>query len=186
MKILIRSFSGLRHTQNLLNVYSLYLKSKWFMKGVSFAALPNCGSNVYFSCTDGGEIIIGRNVSFCSNIKIIARGGRIEIGDNSHIGDGVLIVAKESICIKSDVLIAEYVVIRDHNHNTTSDPIHKAGFTTSAITIERNVWLAAKSTVLKGVHIGEGAVVAAHALVNKSVVSRTIVAGMPAKQVSIR
>ncbi|QOD11857.1 acyltransferase [Psychrobacter sp. 28M-43] len=141
---------------------------------------------VNLACTDDGIIKIGKNVSFGYNVRIVAQFGEIYIGDDTHIGDGTLIVAKDNIYIGNNVLIAEYVVIRDQDHNIDSDPINSSGFKTAPIHIENNVWLAAKSTVLRGVHVGEGAVVAAHALVNKSVLSRSIVAGVPAKQVAMR
>ncbi len=178
--------SGIRRSRSVLRAYSLMAISRWLMTGVSFKSRPHCGRNVQLACAAGGEIIFGRGVSLCDNVIINARGGRIEIGDNSHIGEGSMIVSRQSISIGADALIAEYVVIRDQDHKLDSDPIRRAGFTTAPIVIEDNVWLAAKSTILKGVHIGSGAVVAAHALVNKSVPARAIVAGIPAKTVKTR
>lgn len=180
------ALSSLRRSRNVLRAYWLLAKSRWLMTGVSFKSRPHCGGSVQLACIDGGEIVFGRAVSFSGNVTIVARGGRIEIGDNSQIGEGSMIIARQGIHIGADVLIAEYVVIRDQDHSLTSDPIHKAGFTTAAIVIEDNVWLATKSTILKGVHIGSGAVVAAHALVNKSVAARTVVAGIPAQQIKTR
>lgn len=166
--------------------FSLKLRCSAFQDGISFAGSVYCAEGVSIACTDGGEIYFGSNVSLCSNVRIIAQGGRVVIGDNSHIGEGTIITSKQSVTIGQDALIAEYVVIRDQDHNLESDPVRQAGFTTAPIVIEDNVWLAAKSTVLKGVHIGAGAVVAAHALVNKDIAARAIVAGVPACKVSSR
>lgn len=186
IKLLLRkSFSGLRNLQGLLRSYIFMAKCNWFMKGVSFKSRLMCGKNVYISCTDGGTISFGVNVYLGQNVKIISQ-GNIRVGDNAFIGDGSLIVAKESIFIGDNALIAEYVVIRDQDHNFINDPINLAGFNANPIVIEHNVWIASKATVLKGVHIGAGSIVAAHALVNKPVLTRTIVAGIPAKQVSSR
>ena len=49
------------------------------------------------------------------------------------------------------------------------------------IHIENKVWLGANVTILPGVTIGEGAIVAAGAVVTKDVAARTIVGGIPAK-----
>lgn len=184
--IIKRFFSALRHSQNKFRICFLLFKCKWFFSGVKIKSLTNCGRNIYISCTDGGSIIIGKGVSLSDNIKIIAQGGHIEISDNSHIGDGTFIVCKESIFIGENALIAEYVVIRDQNHGLKSDPINTAGFSSAPIVIKENVWIATKATVLKGVSIGAGAVIAAHAVVNRSVTARSIVAGIPARKVGVR
>ncbi len=180
------ALSGLRRIRNTLRAVSLVARSRWLKTGVDFASLPHCGGRVTLACTANGKITIGKGVSFSANVVIVARGGCIRIGDNSHFGEGAIVVCRDRIDIGSDALIAEYVVIRDQDHALDSDPVRSAGFTTAPIVIEDNVWLAAKSTVLKGVHIGGGAVVAAHALVNKSVAARTIVAGVPAKKIGSR
>ncbi|MBN4056316.1 hypothetical protein JYT20_01205 [Rhodothermus sp. AH-315-K08] len=54
---------------------------------------------------------------------------------------------------------------------------------TSPIVIEDDVWLATRATILRGVRIGRGAVVAAGAVVTKDVEPYTLVAGVPAKQI---
>lgn len=145
-----------------------------------------CGSGVYVSCTDGGEIRIGSNVSFGRNVKLVAQAGSVVIGDNAFIGDGTIIVAKKSIEIGNDALIAEYVVIRDQNHGLNGDPIRAAGFSVEPIVIDDNVWLGSKVSVLKGSHIGSGAVIASNAVVTKDVPSRHIFAGVPARSIGIR
>ena len=180
------ALSGLRRIRNTGRAILLVARSRWLMTGVSFASRPVVGGKVTLACTANGKITIGDGVSFSDNVVIVARGGSITIGDNSHIGDGCLIVARERVDIGANALIAEYVVIRDQDHALDSDPICRAGFTTASVVIEDNVWLAAKSTVLKGVHIGTGAVVAAHALVNRNVAARTVVAGVPARKIKTR
>lgn len=52
--------------------------------------------------------------------------------------------------------------------------------------IKENVWIATKATILKDVSIGAGAVIAAHAVVNRTVAARIIVAGVPARKVRMR
>lgn len=186
MYSLQKIFSVSRRINIVLYSAVMVFVCKRLIRGIKIEGNVTCGKGAYISCTDGGKITIGQNVSFGRNVKIIAQGGKITIGDNSFIGDGVVITAKQSISIGSDALIAEFVVIRDQDHSLENDPINQSGFVTSPIVIENNVWLAAKSSILKGVHIGTGAVVAAHGLVNKNVAARTIVAGVPAKEIGQR
>lgn len=71
------------------------------------------------------------------------------------------------------------MVIVDHNHKIGSNGL-KEGFTFKEITIGKNVWIGANSTVLQGVSIGDGAVIAAGAVVTKDVPSYEIW-GVPAR-----
>ena len=135
------------------------------------------------SCTDGGKIIIGNNVSICSGVQLISRGGRIIIGDNAHIGDSVIIVSREEVCIGSDTLLGEYVVIRDQDHSYQTRPIRKSGFESKSIFIGKDVWIGAKATILKGSYIGDGSIVGAHALVNGKIESNRLAVGIPAKEI---
>ncbi|GAB4461186.1 MAG: hypothetical protein OHK0029_26110 [Armatimonadaceae bacterium] len=76
-------------------------------------------------------------------------------------------------------MIGNYTLIMDGDFHDLQD-INKPGKVEPVI-IEDNVWIASRVTILKGVHIGTGAVVAAGAVVTKNVPARTLVAGVPAK-----
>jgi acetyltransferase-like isoleucine patch superfamily enzyme len=79
-------------------------------------------------------------------------------------------------------------VIVPSNH-VFSDPditIKDQGLTQIGITIEEDVWIGAGVRVLDGVVLGRGCVVAAGAVVTKSVAPRIVVGGVPAKQISTR
>jgi acetyltransferase-like isoleucine patch superfamily enzyme len=184
--LLRKVFSSIRKIIGSLRSLAFSLKSQFFMEGVVCNSCPKCGKGVFVSCTDGGKLIIGSNVYLGNNVKIIVQGGDVYIGDNSYIGDGVIIASKEEIKIGADALIAEYVVIRDQDHSLDADPINKTGFKTAPIVIENNVWLGAKVSVLKGNHIGSGAVIASNAVVTKDVPSRHIFGGVPAKSIAVR
>ena len=184
--LLRKVFSSIRKIIGSLRSLAFSLKSQFFMEGVVCNSCPKCGKGVFVSCTDGGKLIIGSNVYLGNNVKIIVQGGDVYIGDNSYIGDGVIIASKEEIKIGADALIAKYVVIRDQDHSLDADPINKTGFKTAPIVIENNVWLGAKVSVLKGNHIGSGAVIASNAVVTKDVPSRHIFGGVPAKSIAVR
>lgn len=140
-------------------------------------------NGVEFKATDGGSISIGRNCQIQAGAVLVAKSGRLVIGDNSFVGWGTIICANEQLLIGDDCLIAEHVTIRDQNHGTN---IELGSFRlqrqlTAPITINSNVWIGAKSTILSGVSIGRNSVVAANAVVTKDVVESSIVGGVPAK-----
>ncbi len=152
-------------------------------QGVLIDSRCSIGYGSRISCTDGGQLEIGANTSCAERVELISRGGCIEIGQNVFIGSGVIIVSTKNIEIGDDTQIAEYVVIRDQDHETTARPIRTAGFRTAPIKIGRDCWLGAKVTVLSGSNIGDGAVIGAHSVVRGEIPPYSLAAGCPAKVV---
>lgn len=118
-----------------------------------------------------------------SNSCLHAGGGIISMKDG-FVNRNSLIVSMEKIEIGSGVTIGPNCCIYDHDHNLSGD---KTGpFLTSPVIIGNNVWIGANAVVLKGVKIGERAVVAAGAVVNKDVPPYSIVGGVPARVLKYR
>ena len=98
------------------------------------------------------------------------------------MGIGSVIVARECIQIGTDVLIAEYVTIRDQDHLFDGAGItSRSGFSTAPIVIGNNVWLGAKVTVTKGVTIGDNVVIGANSVVAHDIPANCIAVGAPAR-----
>ena len=110
----------------------------------------------YTDC--GKNIKLGRNVFINSGCHFQDQGG-IEIGDGALIGHGVVLAT------------LDHGLLPEERHDL------KPG----RITIGKNVWIGSNSTVLRGVTIGDNAVVAAGAVVTKDVPANTIVGGAPAR-----
>ncbi|WP_296350490.1 acyltransferase [Winogradskyella sp.] len=129
-----------------------------------------CGSNVKFSVFD--------TFSFNS----------IELGSNIYIGKGAKFSARHSVIrINDNVMFGPNVLIRGGNHNTevvgewmffVKD---KRDSDDEDVTIESDVWVGANSTILKGVTIKKGSIVAAGAVVTKSFPPYSVIGGVPAK-----
>ena len=133
-------------------------------------------------CVKGGKLDI-YNCAIKEGTQIITdKNGTISIKD-TYIGRNSVIVAKNMITIKKGCLIAEMVVIRDQDHHfyKMNKTILKDKFITTPICIEEDVWLASKATILKGVTIGAGAVIAASAVVKTNVPAMELWGGLPAK-----
>lgn len=126
---------------------------------------------------NNGTITLGNRVLLHRYVKLSAYGGKIEIGDNSYIGDRTEIHAGEMVKIGSGVNIAWdcNILDRDYHAFEVDREVIKP------VVIEDHVWIGCRSIVLKGVTIGEGAVVAAGSVVTKSVPAGCLVAGNPAK-----
>jgi acetyltransferase-like isoleucine patch superfamily enzyme len=114
-------------------------------------------------------------------IELVAlRGAELSIGDGTFINRGVSICARKSVRIGANCALGNDCLIFDTDFHNIGD-----GFRNEAegfpITIGDNVWLAARSMVLKGVTIGDGAVVSAGAVVVSDVAPYTVVGGVPAR-----
>ena len=114
--------------------------------------------------------------------------GHLKIGARVIFGHHCTVGCKEQIEIGDDCLLAEMVSIRDHDHNfaRTDVPIRAQGATCAPVKIGRDVWLGAKVTVLKGVTIGDGAIIGANAVVTRDIPPGAIAVGIPARVVKMR
>lgn len=132
-----------------------------------------------FSVTapDAG-VVLGEWVHLYRGVAfyVDAPGARIEIGDRTFINRRTEIMSKQRVTIGADCAISWDVQISDHDN-------HKLDGRRACepVTVGNNVWIGARATVLKGVTIGDGAVVAAGALVTDDVPPRALVGGVPAR-----
>jgi acetyltransferase-like isoleucine patch superfamily enzyme len=139
------------------------------------------------------ELSVGTNSMIESSILFDKENAQVIVGDNTFIGASTIICAK-SISIGNDVLISWGCTIVDHNSHSLHLNLRlndvanwMKGYKDwehvqiVPITIQNKVWLGFNVIVLKGVTIGEGAIVGAGSVVTKDVPPYTIVAGNPAR-----
>ena len=114
-------------------------------------------------------------------------GRAITIGAGTFIGSYCEFNAIESIRVGKNCLIASGSRFIDHNHGTQlGTPMKLQPEVSAPILLGSDVWIGANCVVLKGVTIGEGAIVAAGSIVTKSVDAYNIVGGAPAKLIRDR
>jgi acetyltransferase-like isoleucine patch superfamily enzyme len=109
-------------------------------------------------------------------------GLNIDVGRTVFIGYDCAFTGHAPIEIADEVMIAHKVNLITAGHPLEPDQ-RRAYITAEPITIDQNVWIGASATVLPGVHIGAGSVVAAGAVVTHDVPPATLVAGVPARVV---
>lgn len=96
-------------------------------------------------------------------------------------------ISEKKISIGDNTLIASGSQFIDHDHGIDKNQLMRFQYGPEAeINIEEDVWIGANVIVLKGVSIGKGAVIAAGAVVNKSIPSYEIWGGVPAKKIGER
>lgn len=156
--------------------FAKYLFREWIMKFPSFGirlfflkrVLKSIGNDTFIAMRvdirgASGNIEIGHNCIINNKVLIDSRGGIVHIGNNVDIGQ------------ETNIWTLEHDP-NDYNHDV------KGG----AVIIEDYVWIATRVTILPGVKIGRGAVVASNSVVTKDVPDMAIVGGVPAKIIGMR
>lgn len=154
--------------------------SKYYLRKVKTGKMTICDKKP--SLLVKGNMEIGNGSKIWSKINLtrlaVFKDAELIIGENTFI-NGARIAAKNKITIGNNVHIAPEVIIMDSDFHDTGNLMNEGK--SYPIIIENNVWIATRAIILKGVHIGEGAVIAAGAVVTKNVEAFTIVGGTPAK-----
>jgi acetyltransferase-like isoleucine patch superfamily enzyme len=131
----------------------------------------------------GDSVVIGDGTTITCNPK-----GRISIGDSAFIGRGCAIACgDEELIIEAGVGIGAYSSIRNADHGTAageyfadSDPVH------APVRIGRNTLVGDRCGVLRGVTIGEGAIISANSLVINDIPAGAFAMGVPARVMGAR
>ena len=135
-------------------------------------------------------LYIGDDVRFSGSFKVSS--GKfcdhptLRIGDRTFVGHGVTITCNREVVIEADVLIAGHCRISDYDGHPGSlerrltDALPLAD-EIQPVRICRGAWIGTGSLILKGVTVGEGAVVGAHSVVTHDVPPGAVAAGSPAR-----
>ena len=140
------------------------------------------------------EFILGEQCIIRGNLQCQKEGAKLIIGKRVFIGSRTDIVSTCKVSIGDHVLIAHNCYIMDTDGHSMDPNIRRndipnrwKGYKdwsvvkSEEIDIGRDVWISPNVTVLKGVSIGEAAVIAANSVVTKSIPAFTLAAGVPAK-----
>lgn len=118
---------------------------------------------------------------------IWSKGPSIIIKDNVFIGSNCEFNIKNRIIIKNNCLIASGVRFIDHDHGIDKKTLMRMQICPSLpIEIGEDVWIGVNAIILKGVSIGNGAIIAAGAVINKNISPYEIWGGIPAKKIGER
>jgi acetyltransferase-like isoleucine patch superfamily enzyme len=143
----------------------------------------------------GVDLILGDGVhlsgrsTFAGALRSDGRRPRLRVGDDSYLGHRLIITVDDEVQIGAHVRIADDVYLCGYDahpldpiaRRVQPGPVDYSG--RSRIVIEDDVWICQGAIVLKGVRVGRGAVVGAHAVVTRDVPAGAIVAGNPARLV---
>ncbi len=158
------------HSSAKLDLYGLLILN----------ANRNCkknGRSSILRMDKNSKLKVKENFSFMYGADIIVfEGGKLILGKNSYINSDCKIRCHDRIYIGDNCSISHDFTIMDSDAHKLNGVIH-----TCPVSIENHVWIGTRVTIMNGVSIGEGAVIAAGALVTSDIPARSIAAGVPAK-----
>jgi len=130
---------------------------------------------------------IGQAVVFYPKVSIRGR-GKLTIGDSCSINSGVIFGLTCDLTLGHHVMVADNVSFRtaDHEYSDLAVPMLEQDERSLSIAVGDDVWIGANATILRGVTIGRGAIIAAHAVVVKDVPPFAIVGGVPSRTIGSR
>jgi acetyltransferase-like isoleucine patch superfamily enzyme len=154
------------------------------------------GSKVINLANDKSRIKIGSKCHIWGTLTIFPKNGYIEFGSHCSLGSGSNIVSSSKVKIGCRVMIAHNVSIYDNNSHPIDANIRHQDFIENFsigmqehdlrakhVLIEDDVWIGFNSIILKGVRIGQGAIIGAGSIVTKDVDPWTINVGNPLRVV---
>lgn len=165
-----------------------------YLSLIRFGKFLKTGDHVRFSGLGTDGLTMGDRVSIGAFSQVIVStslhepgrfirlGSRVGIGEFAYLGGG------GGLSIGDDCIIGQYFSCHPENHRHADYDalIRLQGVTRRGISIGPNCWIGSKVTVLDGVTIGAGCIVAAGAVVTRSVPDGCVVAGVPARIIAYR
>ncbi len=150
--------------------------------------------NVFINAFSINGIILGNNVTIakgsilqCTGV-VANKGLGIIIGNNSALGAQSYLGGQGGIKIGDNVIMGPGIKIfsENHNYSDANELIRKQGENRKGVLIKNNCWIGANTTIVDGVEIEEGCIIAAGSVVTKSIPQNSIAAGVPAKVIKSR
>ncbi len=157
--------------------YHLPYETRWAGIGKFSGHVRRILCRVLFMKT-GREFSVGKHVDFDFLAHHISLGERANIGNHAWIRGGGQVICG------SDIMMGEFVLIYTQDHKIHGQEYD--GYTVGDVVIGNNVWIGGRVTILKGVTIGNNAVVGAGSVVTRDVPANAIVAGNPARILRMR
>jgi acetyltransferase-like isoleucine patch superfamily enzyme len=147
------------------------------------------GKNVELYARKGyGRLVIGRWVHIGQGNAIRCHEGTLRIGDKCVFGKDNTVNCYLDIEFGAATIVADWVYICDFDHvfSDITVPIKDQGIAKTPVRVGPDVWVGAKVTILRGVNVGRGCVLAAHTVVNKDLPDYSVAVGVPARVVRNR
>ncbi len=142
---------------------------------VTIKGIQDLPLNIEIKVNHNGRIFLGKRTSAFKGVTFAANKGRIEIGDYCFFNRYCIIVCQDYISIGDRCIFGPNVVIYDHDHVYDCNGFVSGEYKTSEVIIEKNCWIGANVTILRGSHVGEGCVIGAGTVIQGNIPAFSVV-----------
>src|SRR3954469_24415181 len=164
-----------------------WLKLRWRGRLVTdgFAFV---GPGVTIEIGRGAKLHLGRWSWIGHGTKIRAHEGEVRVGAKSVLGQECTISSFQHVSIGRECIVADRVMLIDFDHGVVEvdRPIREQGIYKRDVRVGNNVWIGYGACFLRGVTVGDNAIIGTNAVVTKDVPRNAVVAGVPARVIRMR
>ena len=122
-----------------------------------------------------------------SRVFVVGKAASVTLMENASVGYFNVVNVHRAFSLGRNSMCGPFVSFNDNNHAVVGrKPIRCEGYEEGAIRVEDDVWIGTGARILKGVTIGEGAVVGANAVVSRDVPPFAVAMGVPARVTRVR
>ena len=156
---------------------------RWAADGLVFF-----GRGLELQIARRARVEFGRFVWLGDRTKIRCHEGVVEIGAKTVIGQECTISAYQRVKIGEQCVIADRAMFIDFDHGVVEveRPIRLQGIYKRDVVVGSNVWIGYGACILRGVRVGDNAIVGTNAVVTRDVPANAVVAGSPARVIRMR
>jgi acetyltransferase-like isoleucine patch superfamily enzyme len=156
---------------------------RWETDGLLFL-----GRGLQIQIGKRGRVRFGRLVWIGDGTKIRCHEGEVVIGDKTVLGQECTISAYKRVRIGEQCVIADRAMFIDFDHGTVEveRPIRQQGIYKRDVDVGSNVWIGYGACILRGVQVGDNAIIGTNAVVTADVPANAVVGGVPAKVLRMR
>ena len=156
---------------------------RWRTAGMLFL-----GRGLELQISRHGEVSFGRFVWIGDGTKVRCHEGVVEIGDKTVFGQECTISAYQRVRIGEQCVIADRAMFIDFDHGVVDveRPIRRQGIYKRDVVVGSNVWVGYGACVLRGVRVGDNAIIGSNSVVTRDVPANAVVGGVPAKLIRMR
>jgi acetyltransferase-like isoleucine patch superfamily enzyme len=171
----------------LLALRLLWLKLRWRGRLVTDGLAFVC-PGVKFEIGKDAKVHLGRWSWIGNDTKVRCHEGEVRIGAKTVLGQECTISAFQHVSIGRECIVADRVMLIDFDHGVVEveRPIRLQGIYKRDVRVGSNVWIGYGAAFLRGVTVGDNAVVGTYAVVTKDVPDNAVVGGVPAELIRMR
>ena len=176
---------------NYLRLLAGLVRRRWLTRygrrlrsdGIAFVA-----SDVVIQIGERGHVELGRWSWLGHGTKVRCHEGVVSIGAKTVMGQECTISAYQHVSIGRECVIADRVMLIDFDHGMVEvdRPIRQQGIYKRDVRVGNNVWIGYGACILRGVTVGDNAVIGTNAVVTDDVPSNAVVGGVPARVIRMR